>query len=122
MNHEQKQARFYRHLRMHPKAHKAAVAFAKKIVAKDPAAIALLKELAAKSGTDESAANALRIIAVTVKYEFPDADANIMAGGIASAGGKVLKLALSPIAWTVSTAGHAFKWAGSQLQHLSHAV
>lgn len=122
MNHVHQQKRFYNHLCMHPGAHKAAKAFAQKIVNRDSDAIAALKELAAKAGHDESAANALRIVAITLKFEKPTPSHPIMAGGLPQAGGKILKIALTPAAWAVSSAGKAFHWAGSQLQHLSHQI
>ena len=121
---EQHQRKFYNHLRMHPGAHKAASAIANKLVAKDPMAVQALKDVAAKAGSDESAANALKIIAVTMKYEHPDfGDSSpMMAGGLpaaASAVGKVIKLALTPAAWALHTGGQVFHWTGKQLQHFS---
>lgn len=127
MDHVRAQRQFYKHLCMHPGAHRAARAFAHKISAKDPAAMAALKDLASRAAADESAANALRIIAVTMKFEkIPVSAGPMMAGGVPAqvfhTTGKLLKLALSPAAWALHTGGKAFHWAGVQLQHLSHAI
>ncbi len=123
--HHEHQKRFYQHLCKHPNAHLAAKSFAKKIAAKDPQAVAALKELAANAKTDEKAANALRIIAVTFKFE-PPTTGTMIAGGIPAEAGhvvlKTLKFALSPAAWALSSAGKVFHWSGQQLQHLSHAI
>lgn len=121
-DHVHAQRHFYKHLCMHPGAHKSAKAFAQKIVDRDSEAIAALKDLAARAGHDESAANALRIVAVTLKFEKPTPSHPIMAGGLPQAGGKILKIALTPAAWVVSSSGKAFHWAGSQLQHLSRMI
>lgn len=122
MSHVHAQQHFYKHLCMHPGAHKAAKAFAQKIVDRDPEAISALKQLAAKAGHDESSANALRIVAITLKFEKPTPSHPIMAGGLPQAAGRVLKVALTPAAWAVSSGGKAFHWAGSQLQRLSHMI
>ena len=125
MNHEQHQSRFYHHLKMHPGAHRAAVAFIRKLIAKDPTAIACLKDLVSRASHDASAANALRILAVTAKYEFPGHEA-LFAGGVPGqvfhAGKNVLKLALSPAAWGINAVGKVFHWGGSQLHHLAHII
>ncbi len=128
-DHHDHQKRFYNHLRMHPGAHKAASAIARKLVAKDPTAVAALKDVASKASSDESAANALKIIAVTMKYEHPDFGSDsggaMYAGGIpavARSVGGIVKLALTPAAWVLSTGGKVFNWTGHQLQHFSHVI
>lgn len=118
MTHEEKQRSFYEHLCRHPHAYAAAQAFAHKLSAKDPAAKVALHALAAKP--DHRSQNALRAIAVVIKYEH----GGIFAGfaNVATTGGKVIRLALSPAAWVLSTGGKGFRWVGSTLQHLSHAI
>lgn len=109
---------FYQHLKMHPGAHQAAKHFAAKLAAKDPAAVARLKQLAATATTDEASANALRIIAVTMKFEQPGT--TMISGGIP--GGHVIKLALSPLAWALAQSGKLFHWSGTQFQHFSRFI
>src|SRR5437773_1407770 len=101
MSHEENQKRFYEHLKAHPSAHRAAQAVVTKLEAKDPTAVAALKDLSVKAKSDASAANALRIIAVTAKFEH---GGNIFAGGLPAVvkGAKgVLQLALTPAAWAL---------------------
>jgi hypothetical protein len=95
--------------------------FAERLHKGDPQAIAHLRKLAMKAGSNPKAAYALKCIAQ--EYRAQNA---MFAGAIpGSAGhvvGKVLKLALSPVAWAAGTAGSGVKWVGAQLQHLAHAL
>jgi hypothetical protein len=121
MSPDQAQKQMYEALKKRPGAYRAACSFAAKIEAKDPQALAALRDLAARAATDERAANSLRIIAVTIKYEH----GSMIAGAlphIATAGGKLIRLVLTPAAWTLSNGGKVFHWAGRQLQSLSHAI
>lgn len=119
MNHEHAQREFYEHLKKHPNAHLAAKSFARKIVARDPYAIRCLRDLAAKAQNDERSANALRIVAVTMKYEQPD---SMIAGGIPQAIGKVSKYAAAPISWVLNQSGHAFEWVGTQFHNVARGI
>ena len=114
----------YEHLKQHPGAYAAARSFAARLVAKDAGAAAELATLKAKcKAGDPKACHAIRAVCVVVKFEHPGS--NIFAGGlpaIASAGGKVIKVALTPVAWTLKSGGSAFHWAGSQLRKLSHVI
>lgn len=124
------QKRFYGHLLMHPGAHKAAARFAKKVVAGDKDAIECLKDLASKASSDESAANALRVISVTIKYEHPNfkkpEGLTMLAGGLPGdlmgAAGKIVSLALAVPKWVLSTGGKTVEWAGGSLQSLSRLI
>ena len=119
MNYEQAQKKFYQHLKMHPSAHKAAKTFAEKLAKKDPEAVAALKSLAERAGSDPAAANALRIISVTMKFEEPE---SIIAGGLPATAGKAVKVALAPAAWVLASAGHVFHWTGRQFQHFARYI
>lgn len=121
--HERAQKKFYDHLRMHPNAYKSAQSFAQKLVNRDAEAIALLRALSSKAATDPKAANAVRILAVTMKFEKPTPSmGTIISGGLPAAGGKIIKAALTPAAWVLSQSGNLFHWAGRQFQHISQTI
>lgn len=116
MSHEENQKRFYRHLCMHPGPHGDASSMAKRVCAKDPAALAFLKTLAAGATTDPRKANALRAIAVCVKFECADT----MVAGLSVS--SVVKTTLSPVRWVLHTAATFAHWTGHQVQKVSHAI
>lgn len=102
--------------------------FAQKIIDGDPAACGALKELAVRAKTDKRAANALKVIALTIKLGRAGngKPAPIVSGGLPgqvfATGKHIVKFALTPAAWAISSVGKGVGWAGSQLQHLSHVI
>lgn len=122
MNTENAQRHFYEHLCMHPRAHEAARRACAKLQAKDPAAQADLRKLALRAKSDPQARNALKAIAVTCKYESPDGIISGALPNVVQAGGKIIRLALSPLSWAAGTAGKVAHWTGAQLQSLAHAI
>lgn len=127
--------RFYTHLRMHPSYYANAASVAKRLVAKDPSAETAVKDLLAKAGSGSlPAINALKAIGVVIHFEHmlpPGSKTGpygvpMVSGGLlpaaSSAVGKLLRFALSPVAWALNVAGSAAHWAGAQSQNLSRAL
>lgn len=120
---------FYQHLLMHPSFYLPAQRFAKKIAANDADAQKTLAALMAQaSAGDRAASNTCRCIAVVMKFEnmVPKKGAGAMVSGalpsLVGIGQKLVKFALSPVAWALGATGRGAHWAGNTLTNLGHAL
>jgi hypothetical protein len=123
---------FYEHLRLHPSYYLAAQSIGKRLAAKDPAAEAAAKELLGKAKEGNlSAINTCKAIGVVMKYEHMLPKGTEGPYGMPVIGflpaastfaGKLIRLALSPIAWTLGKAGQIVHWGGDKLTSVSHAL